>query len=231
MGWTVRSVRAAAEYLDSVGYRLLDSLDVGDPYTLEVPEVVVRRLRRALEDGSGPDQGPSAQEVARVRDRVPAPYRDEFDALLAETRLTSRVRDERGIFSEVWAGGIVRRAILAAGELLAREGRIEAGTHLVEASYAEMRALMQGSGGPPAEELARRARLRVGRRLLETPGALGDPPQPPPPLDALPLPAARAMRALDTAISTLLGRPRSTASPAPYAGSRPAPAPTRALRG
>ncbi len=52
---------AAAEYLDSVGYRLLDSLDVGDPYTLEVPEVVVRRLRRALEDGSGPDQGPSAR--------------------------------------------------------------------------------------------------------------------------------------------------------------------------
>ena len=214
---------AAAEYLDSVGYRLLDSLDVGDPYTLEVPEAVVRRLRRALEDGSGPDQGPSAQEVARVRDRVPAPYRDEFDALLAETRLTSRVRDERGIFSEVWAGGIVRRAILAAGELLAREGRIEAGAHLVEAGYPEMRALMQGSGSLSAEELARRAHFRVGRRMLETPGALGDPPQPRPPLDALPLPTARAMRALDTAIGTLFGEAEVDSEPATVRGIAASP--------
>jgi rifampicin phosphotransferase len=214
---------AAAEYLDSVGYRLLDSLDVGDPCTLEVPEVVVRRLRRALEDGSRPDQGPSAQEVARVRDRVPAPYRDEFDALLAETRLTSRVRDERGIFSEVWAGGIVRRAILAAGELLAREGRIEAGGHLVEAGYAEIRALMQGSGGPSAEELARRAQFRADRRLLQTPGALGDPPQPPPPLDALPLPAARAMRALDTALGTLFGEAETDSEPATVRGIAASP--------
>jgi rifampicin phosphotransferase len=214
---------AAAEYLDSVGYRLLDSLDVGDPYTLEVPEVVVRRLRRALEDGSEPGQSPSAQEVARVRDRVPAPYRDEFDALLAETRLTSRVRDERGIFSEVWAGGIVRRAILAAGELLAREGRIEAARHFVEAGYAEMRALMQGSGGPSTEELARRAQFRAGRRLLETPGTLGDPPQPQPPLDALPPPTARAMRALDTAIGTLYGEAEVDSEPATVRGIAASP--------
>ena len=47
---------AARGYLDSVGYRLLDSLDVADPSALEVPEVLVRRLRRALELRLAPDQ-------------------------------------------------------------------------------------------------------------------------------------------------------------------------------
>jgi len=214
---------AAAEYLDSVGYRLLDSLDVGDPYALEVPEVVVRRLRRAIEEGSGPDAGPSDNEVAQIRDRVPATHQDEFDELLADMRLTSRVRDERGIFSEVWAGGLVRRALLAGGELLAREGGIEAAAHLVEADYAEMRELIAGSGGPSADELARRARSRVDSRLLETPLGLGDPPPPPPPLDALPPAAARAMRALGTSIDALFGEAEIESEPATVRGIAASP--------
>lgn len=209
---------AACEYLDSVGYRLLDSLDVGDPYALEVPEVLVRRLRRALERGSGPDEGPSDNEVAQIRDRVPAAHRDEFDTLLAEARLTSRVRDERGIFSDVWASGIVRRTILAAGQLLAREGRIEAGAHLVEADYAEMRELIQRTGGPSAAELARRAQIRAEHRTVETPAVLGDPPQPPPPLDALPPAAARAMRALDTSLAALFGDGETDSGPTTIRG-------------
>lgn len=214
---------AACEYLDSVGYRLLDSLDVADPYALEVPEVVVRRLRRALEQGSGPDDGPSDDEVAQIRDRVPAAHRDEFDALFAEARLTSRVRDERGIFSEVWAGGIVRRAILAAGELLARDGRIDAGAHLVDAGYGEMRELIHGTGGPSAADLARRAQIRAEQRTAETPGVLGDPPQPPPPLDALPPAAARAMRALDTSIGALFGEAETDSAPTTVRGIAASP--------
>jgi pyruvate,water dikinase len=214
---------AACEYLDSVGYRLLDSLDVGDPYALEVPEVLVRRLRRAFEQGSGPDEGPSDGEVAEIRDGVPAAHRDEFDALFAEARLTSRVRDERGIFSEVWAGGIVRRAILAAGEWLAREGRIDAGVHLAEAGYAEMRELIQGTGGPSAAELARRAQFRADHRTVETPDVLGDPPQPPPPLDGLPPAVARAMRALDTSIGALFGEAETDSEPTTVRGIAASP--------
>ncbi|HET7379534.1 MAG TPA: PEP-utilizing enzyme, partial [Gaiellales bacterium] len=214
---------AACEYLDSVGYRLLDSLDVADPYALEVPEVLVRRLRRALEQESGVDEGPSDKEVARIRDRVPAAHRDEFDALFAEARLTSRLRDERGIYSDVWAGGIVRRAILAAGQLLAREGRIDAGGHLVEAGYGEMRELIQGTGGPSAAELAARAEIRSEQRMVETPGVLGDPSQPPRPLDALPPAAARAMRALDTAIGALYGEAQTDSEPTTVRGIAASP--------
>jgi pyruvate,water dikinase len=214
---------AACEYLDSVGYRLLDSLDVADCYALEVPEVLVRRLRRALETGSRPDEGPSDDEVAQIRDRVPAAHRDGFDALFAEARLTSRVRDERGIFSEVWAGGIVRRTILAAGQLLAREGRLDAGAHLVEAGYGEIRELIQGTGGPSAAELAGRAQFRAEHRMVETPDVLGDPPQPPPPLDGLPPAAARAMRALNTAIGALFGEAETDSEPTTVRGLAASP--------
>jgi pyruvate,water dikinase len=214
---------AACGYLDSVGYRLLDSLDVADPYALEVPEVLVRRLRRALEQSSGADEGPSDSEVAQIRDCVPGAHRDGFDALFAEARLTSRVRDERGIYSDVWAGGIVRRAILAAGQLLAREGRIDAGAHLVEAGYAEMRKLIQATGGPSAAELARRAQFRAEQRTDETPDVLGDPPLPPPPLDALPPAAARAMRALDTAIGALYGEAETDSEPTTVRGIAASP--------
>ena len=192
----------AAAYLDSVGCRLLDSLDVGDPYLLEVPEVVVIRLRVAVA-GGGPADGPSGQEIRRVRDRVPPEHWEHFGELLAEARLTYRVRDERGIFSEVWAGGITRRTILAAGQRLAQEGRIQEPAHLVEAGYQEMRDLVAGDGGPSAEELAARARFRATYRASDAPPALGPAPEPPPSLNGLPATAARAMRALDAAIGAL----------------------------
>ena len=62
------------------------------------------------------------EEIARVRDMVPVAHRDTFDDLLGEARHNSRLRDERGNYSDVWAAGICRRAILAAGARLASEG-------------------------------------------------------------------------------------------------------------
>ena len=72
-----------------------------------------------------------------------------------------RLRDERGLFCDLWAEGLTRRAILAAGKPLAENGRIAYPTHLVEAGYDEMRSLIQHDDGPSAEELAQRARYRA----------------------------------------------------------------------
>ena len=214
---------AAREYLDTVGYRLLDSLDVGDPYALEVPEVIVGGLRRVLAGAGSSGGDPSEEQVARVRDRVPAAHRREFDELLAETRLTSGLRDERGIFSEVWAGGITRRVILAAGERLAAAGRIAEPVHLVEAGYAEMRDLNAGRGGPSADELSDRARYRASHSAADAPSTLGPAPDPPPPLDALPPAAGRAMRAIVTAIEALFGASEAVSEPTVVRGTGASP--------
>jgi pyruvate,water dikinase len=194
---------AAVAYLDMVGYRLLDSLDTGDPYALEVPEVILEGIRLAVDAGPPASSDASGEEVARVRDLVPGPKRDDFDELLAEARLTSRLRDERGLYSEVWAGGITRRAILAMGAALAAEGRLHEPAHLVDAGYDEMRSIIRGADGPSADELAERARYRATYRASDAPPFLGQAPEPPPPLDGLPPATARAMRAIGSAIHAL----------------------------
>lgn len=191
---------ATAAYLDIVGYRLLDSLDTGDPYALEAPEVLIEGIRFAVDEGAPAASQASDVEVARLRDRVPLAHRDEFDELLAEARLLSRVRDERGLYSEVWAGGITRRAILAAGARLAAAGRLHEPGHLVEMGYKEIRSVMSGGEGPSADDLAERARYRATHRASEAPPFLGPAPEPPPPLDGLPPAVARAMRAFGIAI-------------------------------
>jgi rifampicin phosphotransferase len=209
---------AAVAYLDIVGYRLLDSLDTGDPYALEVPQVLVEGIRLAV-DGTPPGSSDaSKEEIARVRELVPASKREAFDELLAEARLTSRVRDERGLYSEVWAGGITRRAILAAGTRLAAEGRIREPAHLVEAGYEEMRSVIRGVDGPSADELAERARYRLTYRASDAPPFLGPAPEPPPPLDGLPPAAARAMRAIGSAIDALFASSESESEAAVVRG-------------
>jgi len=72
---------------------------------------------------------------------VPEEHRAEFDDLLEEARFTYRLRDERGIFSDIWASGIVRRAVVAGGRRLAARGRIQDPEHFVDADFEEMKAL------------------------------------------------------------------------------------------
>jgi hypothetical protein len=48
----------------------------------------------------------------------PDPLGTQFDALLEEARLTYPIRDERGVFSDIWASGLMRRAALAGGRLV-----------------------------------------------------------------------------------------------------------------
>ena len=144
-----------AAYLDLVGYRLLDGFDIAGRYALELPDALVRAIRSAVGAAGSSDDDLDAR-IAVIRDRIPAEHRDEFDELLGEARLMYRLRDERGVFSDIWASGLMRRAALAAGRRLAAAGRIVDPEHIVEATGEEMAALVDGSGGPSADELATR---------------------------------------------------------------------------
>lgn len=197
---------AANAYLDLVGHRLVDGFDIGDPTLLELPEVLIRSLRTRLAgEGGAEDDSELEARTARVRELVPEDKRDDFDALLAEARLTYRLRDERGVFTDVWAAGIMRRAALAAGRRLEAEGRIEKAEHFLEASFDEMHALLRGEGGPSAAELAERMRYRTTYTTDDVPAVLGDPPSPPPDLAGLPPAAARMMRSIGFVLHSLFG--------------------------
>ena len=194
---------AARAYLDLVGHRLVDGFDIGDPTLLELPEMLVKSLRARLAEEQAGGGGDLEARTARVRAAVPEANRDEFDALLAEARLTYRLRDERGVYTDVWAAGIMRRAALAAGRRLAESGRIEKAEHFVEASFDEMGSLVRGEGGPAAAELAERMRFRMTYTSDDVPQMLGDPPAPPPDIAGLPPGAARMMRSIGFIMQSL----------------------------
>lgn len=219
---------AVKAYLDIVANRLLDSLDTAERTVIEAPDVLIAGIRNAVEKGAPAPSTATDDEVARLRNKIPSEHRDMFDELLAETQLMSRIRDERGLYSDVWAAGIFRRALLSAGRRQVDKGRINAAAHLIEGDFQEILAILSSTGGPTASELAERAEYRNTLRVSDAPLLLGDPPSPPPPLDGLPPATVRVMQALGTAINSLfavsdvqseLSTVRGTgASPGTYTG-------------
>jgi phosphohistidine swiveling domain-containing protein len=193
---------ATTDYLDLVGNRLLDGFDISEPTVFEMPDQLLRAVRTAV--AARPEQTDVDALTAGVRAEVPAEHQDAFDELLGEARLLYRLRDERGVYSDIWASGIMRRATLAAGRRLAERGAVHEPVHLIDASLDEMRALLTGDVGPSADELAARARYRTTHTAKDAPAKLG-PPAPPPPDGPLPPAAGRLMRATGIALGNLFG--------------------------
>ena len=221
---------ALSAYLKFVGYRIVNGDDVGEPYALEMPEILLNAIRSAVEGaGVGATDGALAQHTAEVRAAVPEPHRNTFDELLAEARAMYRLRDERALFCNQWAEGITRHALLAAAEPLAENGRIEQPTHLVEAGYDEVRSLIWHGDGPSADELAQRASYRTEASFADAPPVLGAEPGSPLPAEWLPPAAARMERAVGEYLGAVFVAPevRSEAekvrglgvSPGVYEGS------------
>jgi pyruvate,water dikinase len=194
---------AVSAYLDLVGYRLLDGFDISNPFALELPDALCRAVRAAI-SGEGGDASDVEDRIADVRAKVPEGHRAEFDELLEEARLTYPIRDERGVFSDIWASGLMRRAALAGGRRLASKRRLHEAVHFVDAGIEEMGALLSGGGGPSADELAARCEYRAQHGAKEAPATLGPVP-PEPDLSELPPAAARMMRATGIALEALFG--------------------------
>jgi pyruvate,water dikinase len=170
-----------------------------------------------------------------IRDQVPGTHRPAFDDLLAEARRVYRLRDERGIYCDIWGHGLARRTMLVAGDRLARAGRLAHATEFVEAGYEEMVALIRGTGGPTRDELARRARYRTETSYAQVPPLLGPPPGNPLPAEWLPPAAARAERAIGLCIQAILITPMARTETGTVRGAGASPGvyegPARLVRG
>jgi pyruvate,water dikinase len=147
---------------------------------------------------------------------APASKRGELDALLTEARHVYRLRDERGVYTDAVACGLARRAVLAAGERLAKDGRLGDPELALDASGGELCAMLRGGRGPGDEELTRRARWRTSKTVADIPRYLGPEPSAPPPLEWLPAGARRAAGALQAFLGGMFGEGRElSASAAP----------------
>ena len=196
--------RAMSDYLDLVGCRLLDGFDISGRYALELPDALLRAIRSSV-GGAGGDTEDVDVLIANVRSQVPDEHREEFDELLGEARLMYRLRDERGVYSDIWASGIMRRAALAAGRRLEASGHVHTAEHFIDAAFDEMCALVLGKDGPSADELARRATERSSRTAKDAPASLGPPAPPPPDPSGLPPGVARVMQGMGIGLGALFG--------------------------
>ncbi len=193
--------RALDDYLDFAGFRLLDGFDISNKCALEMPDVLLRSIRTAI-DETGRESGVE-QEIAEVRGHVPEEHREAYDALLAEARIGYSLRDERGVYSDIWASGLMRRAALAAGRRLTAAGRLHDVEDIVFATTDEMCALVEGAAAPTADELAERHAYHRTYTAKDAPPHLGPEAPPMPDPSELPPPLARLMAALGTAMGEM----------------------------
>ena len=195
-------------YLDLVGLRCL-GYDVGSKYALEMPEVLVRTIQAAVRNSGAGTADDREARVKKLREAVPEAHRATFDSLVEEARLINRLRDERGHYSDGWAGGIARKALLEAGRRLVDAGKLAAADHAVDVSCEDLVAMLRGGSPVSPEEVAARTEWRNTRSATDkdVPPWFGAPPSPPPPAEWLPERGRRTQRAIAAFLESMFVEP------------------------
>jgi len=192
---------AVRAYVDAVQHRSV-GYDVGDLTAGEMPDLLVAALATASKSVHGPGASDTQLEE-RLRSQVPPEHVAEFDEALVEARLSNRIRDERGNYSDGWATGLGRRAVLEAGRRLHERGLLLDPQHAPDLELDEIAALLRGNPGPTPEEAAERHTWRTTHTVADAPPFLNGMPPAPPPADLLPAAARPAMTAVNTVMGNL----------------------------
>jgi pyruvate,water dikinase len=198
---------ATRAYLEVVSFRSL-GYDVSVRNAIELPGVLVGAIRVAADNTARPADDGGKARVEKLRSEIPEEHRATFDGLLAEARIINRLRDERGHYSDAWAIGLARRALLELGRRLQKSGAVDDAELAVDASYEELVELLRGKG-PKGAELKQRAAWRAARSVndADLPQWLGAPPSGPPPVEWFPKDGRRAQRAMNAFLASLFGEP------------------------
>lgn len=205
----MRELRAACPevdaYMNAVSYRLGSGFDLTNPTIGERPGVVIGRIRAAVEHEHDDARQRADALAAEIRSDVSVEHRQEFDELLDEARLVYRLRDERGLYSDAAAAGLLRLALIELGRRLFARGRIHFTYDTLDVSTAEIDALLTGQASPTADELSHRVARRKALSAVGAPPLLGDPPSPPLAMEGLPAASVRVMSAIALYLDGVLG--------------------------
>jgi pyruvate,water dikinase len=202
-------IPALDDYVRGCGFRLAAGFDITNPTIGERPELVRGRVRAALEHDHDSSLDRAEALAQELRAAVPAEHQAEFDEMLVGARRCYRMRDERGIYSDAAAVGLLRLALIELGRRMTERGRLGFMYDALDLRVEEIDGLLDGSPSPTAAELASRVARRKELSAAGAPPFLGDPPHPPPPLDGLPPSLVRVMSAFGFAIQGVLGEAES----------------------
>ena len=197
----LRRIPAVDAFIDDIRCRVVDGFDLSSPRVEERPELIVERLRA----GAADSPAPIPADASAIRARVPAEHRDEFDAILAGARRGYEIRDERGVYSDAWSLGLLRRGLQEVGRRLHARGKLDAWMLLGECSPAAAVAALVDPAFDQAELRASAAR-RAEVATVEPPPFIGQPAAPPT-LEDAPAPIVRLNQLIGTVMTTVLGAP------------------------
>ncbi len=199
-------IRAALDdYLAVAGHMLIGGYCISEKTLRESPNVILARIGDAL--SSKTVQGFDTALEQRVREKIPEQDREEFEQALSDAREANRMRDERGIYNDIWGAGIARTAILEAGRRLADRGVLSDAELLLDATHEEILGLLRGENTVDEAELQARHHWRLTKKIDEVPEILGDPPSNPPPFDLLPEKIRPTMRAFAAIMGNVFDSP------------------------
>jgi pyruvate,water dikinase len=224
------AARRLDAYLAEHGWRIFTGFDVTDLALVELPGAIVDGITARI---APPPATVDSGVAAQLRSQVPAQHAEKYDRLYATARVLYGLRDDDVGPCFHWTSGLARRALLAAGDLLERRGRIPDAALVFDATPAELQDLLLGRPVDIAA-IERRASDRSAAALLTPPARLGEDEGPPPPDDWMPPAVARINNALMLAMS-LEVVPEGAAGSQPLAsaaasnGVAPAPAQSEAL--
>lgn len=205
---TVQQAMRALVYDYGAGMRVIEGYDVDCRTGLEQPDVLIAGIQELLA-GPGPSRlkrhGTNGEALDVFLSRLPEARRAAFLARFQETQEMNRLRDERSLFTDVWAVGILRQVYLEVGRRLVERGRLPDAELILEASpIGELESLLLDSPGKP--DVATLQARRDFRRVVtasDGPRTLGPPTRGPPPLDWLPADSRRVERAMRLALSNI----------------------------
>jgi len=201
-----QAIAAALDaYLAIAGHMLIGGYCISEKTLQESPNIIVARIGHAMSDRPGPEFDEALEQ--KVRDKIPEQDRKEFEEALRDAREANRMRDERGVYNDIWGAGVARTAILAAGRRLADRGVISHPDLLLDASHDEILGLIRGDSPVSSDELRERQNWRLTKSIDEVPEILGDPPGEPPPLDWLPAQLQQTMGAFAAVMSNVFDSP------------------------
>jgi len=181
--------------------RIVSGYDITYETFTERPDLLLKTLKSIWSDNAYANHTASNCEIKAIRDLVPAESRSLFDEMYSDARKMERLRDERGMFSDLWAIGILRCSFLQAGKRLFKAGLVDEPHLALDASSEELIALMAGIPVVASEELQQRADYRKRFSVTDIPAVLGEPQIKPTKTQNFPHPLSRIMAGLEMAIN------------------------------
>jgi len=179
-------------YLARYGHRVSSAEDIVDPTWIEAPEHVLEVLGAYL-SAALPDPEERRRSLLAERERLEREVliacstpevRERFQEALTRARAVWPLRETHALYIDQMTLSLLRRPLLAAGELLVRTGRLAARDDVFLLTPPELLAALREPHSPSLEALAEERRRDWERQQRVTPPPwIGTPPGPdaPPP--------------------------------------------------